>query len=296
MKPISFEQERCKRVLNLLDSYLSNELLVETNHEVVKHLEECRTCAEAAQSRMRVKSLLQRAVASETPPADLKARIQDRLRSVSTTPQTATAWRAWPLAAAAALALALGGYALVRNWAEGDSSIRDQAALSQAVSDEALAILKIGLGDHVRCALEHEFHERILSSKTMTELLGKNYAGLVSLVRNQSPAGFELTAAHHCEVEGRSFVHLILRKPEGFVSLILTQKQNEAYPSDAREHTLESFGVKLHQARIDGLQVAGFETEDHLGFFVTGLEAGQNFQVASRLAPALSDYLSRPKM
>ena len=116
MKPISFEQKRCERILNLLDSYVSNELLVETNHEVLQHLEECRACSAALQNRTRTKSLLQRAVASEAPPPELRARLQSRLRStIAEKPESRRSWQGWPMAAAAALVLMLGGYALVRN-------------------------------------------------------------------------------------------------------------------------------------------------------------------------------------
>ncbi|MBL8115329.1 MAG: zf-HC2 domain-containing protein, partial [Acidobacteria bacterium] len=31
----------CGRVLRVLDSYLSNELTVESNHEILEHLERC---------------------------------------------------------------------------------------------------------------------------------------------------------------------------------------------------------------------------------------------------------------
>src|SRR5258706_15947662 len=116
MKPISLEQKRCERILNLLDSYLSNELLVETNHEVLQHLEECHTCSATLQNRTRTKLLLQRAVTSETPAPELRARLQRHLRhATSEEPKPRHLWQAWPMAVAAALVLMLGGYALLRN-------------------------------------------------------------------------------------------------------------------------------------------------------------------------------------
>ena len=36
MKVIGFERNYCKKIETLLDSYLNNELLVETTHEVLK--------------------------------------------------------------------------------------------------------------------------------------------------------------------------------------------------------------------------------------------------------------------
>jgi len=75
--------------------------------------------------------------------------------------------------------------------------------------------------------------------------------------------------------------------------VILTRKQGESYPSKGSGKTIESFGVKLHQAQLDGFQVAGFETSQHLGFFVSGLGSQENLQIASKLAPALRNYLTR---
>jgi hypothetical protein len=51
--------------------------------------------------------------------------------------------------------------------------------------------------------------------------------------------------------------------------------------------------VELHQAQLDGFQVAGFETGRHLGFFISSLGAQENLAVAAKLAPALRNGLAR---
>jgi hypothetical protein len=290
MKPISFEQKKCERILRLLDSYLGSELLVETNHEVLRHLEECRSCSAALQNRTRTKSLLQRAVNSESPAPELKVRLQSRLRSsIVEEHKSRQSWQAWPMAIAATLVMLLGGYALVRNGTQIFSPVTDQARLSE-VSTQAIQILKIGLGDHVQCAIDHRFAERSLSEEAMAELLGTGYSGVASELKLNAPGGYLLTAAHRCRVGNRQFAHLILKKQDGFVSVILTRKQGESYPN---EGSIESFGVKLHEAQLDGFQVAGFETPDHLGFFVSRLGAQENLQIASKMAPVLRNYLAR---
>src|SRR5262245_3615085 len=99
MTPILLAQKKCERILNLLDSYLSNELLVETNHEVLRHVEECRTCAAGLQNRTQVRSALQRAVSSEILAPELKARLQSRLRSSGNQRENRKqVWHAWPMA------------------------------------------------------------------------------------------------------------------------------------------------------------------------------------------------------
>jgi len=75
--------------------------------------------------------------------------------------------------------------------------------------------------------------------------------------------------------------------------VILTRKQGESYPAEGSGKAIESFGVKLHQAQLDGFQVAGFETSQHLGFFISGLGAQENLAVATKLAPTLRDALTK---
>jgi len=73
MNNLSFDSKRCDRIRQQLDSYLSNELLVETASEVVDHLESCESCSRDLESRMRLRDALQRAVANRPSPDSLRA-------------------------------------------------------------------------------------------------------------------------------------------------------------------------------------------------------------------------------
>jgi anti-sigma factor (TIGR02949 family) len=75
MNASNLSEAICKRIRMQLDHYLSNELSVETDHEVMKHLEACAACSQALAARMRVKNLLRRAVLSEAAPLALQQRI-----------------------------------------------------------------------------------------------------------------------------------------------------------------------------------------------------------------------------
>ena len=48
----------CQQVRELMDSYLSEELSVETNHGVLRHVAECRDCAAELKRRQRLRALL----------------------------------------------------------------------------------------------------------------------------------------------------------------------------------------------------------------------------------------------
>src|SRR5216684_1862406 len=91
MRTIPSSESACEKIRGYLDSYISNELLVETNHEVLRHLESCPSCSAEAEARSRVKAQLKAAVASQNVPADLAA-----------------GWHRWAMAAAAAVVLSVG--------------------------------------------------------------------------------------------------------------------------------------------------------------------------------------------
>jgi anti-sigma factor RsiW len=80
MKTLSFDRKRCERIRQYLDSYLSNELLVETASEVVRHLESCEACSRDLESRLRVRDALQRAVANRPVPDSVRADVLRSLR------------------------------------------------------------------------------------------------------------------------------------------------------------------------------------------------------------------------
>ena len=54
MNVISHGDSACEKIRGYLDSYISNELLVETNHEVLRHLEGCPDCREELEALLRI--------------------------------------------------------------------------------------------------------------------------------------------------------------------------------------------------------------------------------------------------
>ena len=79
MKLIRFEPRDCARIRVYLESFLNDELLVETTHDVLRHLEDCFDCVELLSERQRVKAVLQAAVRRDAVPADLLQRVRAKL-------------------------------------------------------------------------------------------------------------------------------------------------------------------------------------------------------------------------
>jgi len=104
MNIISFADSACERVRRYLDSYINSELLVETNHEVLRHLETCSICSAEFASRSR----LEAAVESQSVPAELPAKSRKRLRQDESKVLFAAEWPKWAAVSAAVLLVSVG--------------------------------------------------------------------------------------------------------------------------------------------------------------------------------------------
>jgi anti-sigma factor (TIGR02949 family) len=70
----------CERVDEILDAYVSSELLVETCAEVNRHLARCAGCSAAFESRQQVKEALRHALHYDLVPTTLRERVRWQIR------------------------------------------------------------------------------------------------------------------------------------------------------------------------------------------------------------------------
>ena len=99
----------CHDVRDVADSFLSEELLTETNHEILRHLETCPSCRSEIDARRRLRGALRSAFnrAPELQPgAEFTGRLRDQLRQAARFAAAPLA----ALAARAALSAALEAY------------------------------------------------------------------------------------------------------------------------------------------------------------------------------------------
>jgi hypothetical protein len=76
------------------------------------------------------------------------------------------------------------------------------------------------------------------------------------------------------------------------LSLAITKKDQEAFPQSAMAAMLEDSCVRLYESRFDNYEVMGFETGDYLGFIVSSPVKEDNLWIASKVAPAVRDFLA----
>lgn len=284
MNVIHFESKMCEKIRSYLDSYLNNELLIETNHEVLKHLEACRECSAELENRTRVKSLLYQAVRKQQAPPGLEERIRNDIRARASGTRFRSLSVQWALAAAAALLLGVGSWGVFRVFKDEPGS---------ALAERAAAILRIGANDHIECAVNHQMSSRRFTFDDMSGSMGPEYIGLVSVVKERVPIGYEIVVAHKCHVNRREFVHLILKNQEKILSLAVTRKGADSFAEKNLVAALKASGIPLYNGRVERYQVAGFEARDHLAFLVSDLGEGENLQLASSLAAPVREFLAR---
>src|SRR4051812_6249603 len=106
---------QCQEVRELADAFIGEELLVETSHAIVRHLDTCPQCGAEIESRRTLRRQLRRAVlaSAELAPRDgWQEAMEARLRQTGAPPARrrvpAAAW----LALAATLLIAVGSAAV----------------------------------------------------------------------------------------------------------------------------------------------------------------------------------------
>ena len=281
MNVLTFDSRQCERIRRHLDAYLSNELLVETTSEMLRHLETCEACTRELETRTRVRDFVRRAATNLTPPEELRRSIQRRLR------ETQPGWWGgsrelnWAVALAGIVVIVLGGL-VTHEWVR---VVRGRRIVA--------GVLALGVSDHVQCAIKgHNYPEVANPPEVLRKKLGPQYAGLLDVVQQNLP-GFEVLEAHICSIPGssRKYVHFITRGRGTILSVILTKNDGAQLPSGGAFRSAAAGHVNLYQAHQQGMNVAGFESRGYLGFVVSDLDTNTTLQIADQLAPPLNAAL-----
>ena len=254
MTQTKFCEQACQKFRAKLDSYIDNELLIESNLEMIEHFRRCTSCTQEAQERRDVRRRLRDAVREVPVPAGLEGRIRDRLRQ----PKQPQPKKIFLMAIAAVLALCFGFFRL---------------------GDPSSALLRMAFDDHVHCAVIHNPKPRVPGEPNQ---LPERLTGLASLVQQRVPSEFSLMLAHECQDQGRSFVHLTFGDDRHLLSVLITRREGG-----------ESLGIGTRQATRDQFQLAAFETGEFLVYTVSDLPARANADILAAFAPSLRAFLDQ---
>jgi len=261
----------------MADSFLGEELLTETNHEILRHLDTCPVCRADLAGRRALREGVQRAFhrAPELGPrpefvARLRTTLQDAAHQGSARRGvTFHGW--WALAATVLLAVALGVAYRGRDWITGTG-----------------ALARVAVGDHRYCAVQFRLAEKPISLEAAAQRYGAAYRVLERLPPDDvmtaiGPA--HVLERHSCVYEGRRFAHIVFTYRGERVSLLVTAVDGAvapALPGETRPHLTSP-------DRIDGMSVVSFRASRQMVFF-TG-DVAQNDLL--KLAGAVGEPLYR---
>jgi anti-sigma factor RsiW len=294
-------QVQCRDFRELADSYLSDELLIETNHDLLRHLEKCGDCREELASRRELRRKLRDGF-QQAPDLQMSDEFANRLkdqlretvllRSHSQVPRYA-AYIA--VAAALVIAAAIGFRIVQEGWRsqqpptviggvnpeEKPERDRNRSDLVNAAFTESV------IGDHRDCALNHRLEEKPISLDDAGRKYDRAYINLVSAVMSEEalPVGVELVDGHSCVFKGRRFGHVILKYQDQLISVLVTSTEagDQGTPTPGEE--------LIASAQSDGFRMAHFETDRHAVYVVSSLNDTENLSIARAIAPSVSKHI-----
>jgi len=263
----------CRDVRELADSFLSEQLLVETNHELLRHLDTCPNCRADVAARRALRDGLRTAFsrADDLQPrpefaAELLATLRPSLAEIPSQPATEISRRSvlqswWALAAG--LVLAAGGGLVVRN-----SNNRSRLG----------ALAREAAGDHQNCAVKFSLAERPIQLEEAGRRYGAPYAALATFEPPAVDGSLEMLERHSCVYQGRRYGHIVFRYRGALTSLLVT---NGTPPATPQVEAIDA-----------GPAVASLPAGRFLGFIVADLDRPSVLRLAQSLAEPLTHHLA----
>ena len=319
---------QCHDFHELADSYLGDELLIETNHDVLQHLEACSDCRDELAARRALRAQLRVAFAHATelqPTPAFVARLHTQLRAEALGTSSAFKWNSWMAIAASVLFIATIGLlttqrrrpqppvteiATVHRDESNGKEIKSAQALPPAPlptspAPDALEapaqFLMAGLqaaaaGDHRDCAVSFKLPTLPISLDEAGRLYDRAYSGLTNAVSLRGvplSAQAHIVEAHSCVFGGRRFAHIVVRDHDHLISVLVTDLDGAPAAAAGEAVPDGARQTVVDQAATAGYQVAYFTTTKHAVFVVSDLPPERNNEVARALAPSVSRHLRR---
>jgi hypothetical protein len=306
---------QCRDFREVADSYLSNELLVETNHDMIVHLEACAECRRELAARRELRATLRASFAGEE---NLRIRQQfadglsTELRIKAMTKVTSLISRRLAWMAIAACLLVASAVGLVAMWQRqrAKAPAQDGAAKEKPVDvqppvaatslDTEMVLAKmaeVAAGDHRDCAINHRLPDRPIDLDEAGHKYDKAYVSLakaVSLHLGMSKEEIKLVAAHACVFQGRWFAHLVLRHRGHLASLLVTRLDDSAGLTENEKPTqFDQHAQVIACSTAAGYQISCFRTAHHAVFMVSDLSEGENLALAREMATSVYEHITR---
>lgn len=292
----------CREFKELVDSYLSNELLVETNHSVLRHLESCSNCRAVLADHREVRARLREAVMT----AD-ESRIDQRFAVSVREKLRANSQRRISFAGIGGLRLALAGaiglvaialginFLVTSNSDKGGFAVNPPAnnvtninsGVPEASHDATFELVRHdAVDDHKNCALTHNLDERPITLDEAAKRFEPSNKDLDKTVISALRASFgddaEFIKAHYCLINGRAFAHIVLRHKGKVVSVLVNRDEQLA----------ENANSSAKECGADGtLNISCFKFGNFNVFVVSDLEKQANNSIAAAIEQPVKQHI-----
>ena len=305
---------QCSDFHKIVDSYLGDELLIETNHEVIAHLEACSACRRELAARRELRVQLRAAFASSAalqPSPAFTNRLRAQLRAKALHETTTVTWGQWMAIAASILLIITAGLLATRQTAHNTSielansgrgnqneATRIESPQPNASRDAVNLFMakaaELAAGDHRDCAIDYKLAEEPISLEEAGRRYDRAYINLASAVMSQQKqlaGGMQFVEAHSCVFNGKRFGHIILKEGNHLVSVLVTDLDNA--PSEIAAQSSPEARQAVVNSSVGGYQVSYLATAKHGIFIVSDLEAARNSQIAGILVPSVYEHVKR---
>lgn len=296
----------CREFRRMIDSYLSDELLVETNHDVLRHLENCGDCrsflADCRGLRNRVRDAVMAMPELKAEPAFV-TRLSVELKKAALRPSFWKSFSARPhipaIGFACTILVILGAFLLLRSPLEpvtanannqNDTLIEaNKARLVEAVKVGWKELTEHAVGDHKNCAVKFNLAENPVSLDDAAKKFGAAnkdidktiFAAAKDVFADQAQSRIKFLEAHSCIYNGRRFAHIVLQRQGKLISVLVADTD---LPATADGPVNQQF---------DGtLNASGFQLEHHAVFVVSEMDAADNTLLARAILPAMRRHIA----
>ena len=269
----------CRDVLEAGDSFLGEELLTETNHEILRHLEICPSCRTEIEARRRLRSVLRAAFerAPELQPrVEFRGQLRSHLREADVRRHRTSMFPGQWFALAAGLVLATA-------WA-GAAFLNRSGAPADALASDAI-------GDHRNCALKY----RLVRTPVPLEEAAQRFDSAYRMLRSAPPDEMSTTGGpvrvierHSCAFGERRFGHVVMQYRGRVVSLLMTANDGTTGAAQAADAVPHLIGRP-----IDGLSVVSVNGSNHSILLVSDLGSTELAQLSQAVSVPLAQRLGR---
>ena len=250
----------CRDFREIADSYLSDELAVETNHEIFQHLENCPDCRQELSMRRELREKLKVSLKNSTE-FQLNPTFNNRLRAnLKDEASRKVSWFNWKiLTPVFASFLLIFGLTFIFVYHPNQTSF-------------AAELSKKAIKQHEDCGLKH--------LKEWEENADKVSAEKVTFVKSLKDENTEILEVHNCKFQGKVFTHYILRHKGKIISVLKTASEN-ANPTNLKTEDA------IVCEREKGMQVSRFTVDNEMVFVVSDMSEAENLQIARKLSDSV---------